>query len=102
MRSAVFLPAARDEFLAQLEYDEAALPGLGVRFATAVEDATSRALTYPMAGHPLASGTRRVLTRGFPFSVVYRPIDEGVVVVAVPHHSRAPNDWKPRHGQARR
>lgn len=92
------MPAARDEFLAQVEYYEDELPGLGVRFVSAVEAATSRALAYPMAGHPLVAGTRRVLTHDFPFSVVYRPIDEGILVVAIPHHSREPYYWRPRQG----
>ena len=96
MRSVAFLPAARDEFLAQVEYYEDELPGTSARFSAAVEAATSRALDYPMAGHPFVAGTRRILTRDFPFSVVYLPVDEGILVVAIPHHSREPNYWKPR------
>jgi hypothetical protein len=39
---------ARHELLAEVAYDEAKEPGLGGRFLVAVEEATARALTYPL------------------------------------------------------
>jgi len=58
--------------------------------------AVVRALAFPMAGSPSASNTRRVIVKGFPFSVVYRPEAEGVIVFALAHHSRQPNYWRSR------
>jgi len=44
--------AARREFLAEVVYYNEEEPGLGARFTTAVEEATSRALAFPLAGSP--------------------------------------------------
>ena len=41
--------------------------------------------------------TRRVvLDHRYPFTVFYRPTDDGVMVVAVAHQRRRPNYWKSR------
>ena len=90
MKRARFIAAARLEFLTEVIYYNEAEPGLGERFTAAVEEAMVRALAFPMAGSPAASNTRRVIVKGFPFSVVYRPEPEGVIVFALAHHSRQP------------
>lgn len=96
MKRARFIAAARLEFLTEVIYYNEAEPGLGERFTAAVEEAMVRALAFPMAGSPGASNTRRVIVKGFPFSVVYRPEPEGVIVFALAHHSRQPNYWRSR------
>jgi len=70
--------------------------GYGARFAAAVEEAVARVLVFPESGSPLMAGTRRVFTKGFPFSVVYRSEPEAVVIVAVAHQSRRPGYWRGR------
>jgi plasmid stabilization system protein ParE len=69
---------------------------MGARFAAAVEDAAARALAFPLSGSPYRSGTRRVLVKDFPFSLVYRRELEGIVVFAVAHHARRPYYWQSR------
>lgn len=93
MKRARFVAEARQEFLAEVAYYNEALSGLGERFATAVEAATVRALAFPLAGAPSASNTRRVIVKGFPFSLFYRPEHDGIVIFAVSHHSRRPAYW---------
>ena len=96
MSRARFVAAARDEFLAQVDHYEDEEPGLGARFTAAVEAATARALAFPLAGSPASKSTRRVLLHRFPFSVVYRPDPDGIVIFAVAHHARRPGYWRPR------
>ncbi|MBI3526003.1 MAG: type II toxin-antitoxin system RelE/ParE family toxin [Betaproteobacteria bacterium] len=99
MRQARFIAEARQEFLAEVAYYNQVQPGLGSRFTAAVEEATARALTFPLAGSPSASNTRRVFLKGFPFSLFYRPKNDGIVVFAVSHHARRPGYWVGRtHG----
>ncbi|MGH8610034.1 MAG: type II toxin-antitoxin system RelE/ParE family toxin [Gammaproteobacteria bacterium] len=93
MKRARFVAAARREFLAEVIYYNNKQPGLGSRFAEAVEEATARALAFPLAGSPASKNTRRVFLKDFPFSVVYRPAKDGVVVFALAHHSRRPGYW---------
>lgn len=96
MKGARFLPAARLEYLAEIAYYSEAEAGLGVRFADAVEQAAARALAFPLSGSSSGTGTRRVLLKDFPFSLVYRVEEEGITVVAVAHHARKPGYWRQR------
>lgn len=96
MKRARFVAAARREFLAEVLYHNAQEPGLGGRFAAAVEDATARALAFPLAGSPATRETRRVFLRDFPFAVVYRPDADGITIFALAHHSRRPGYWQSR------
>lgn len=50
MIRARFADPARRELLAEVAYYETKEPGLGGRFLAAVEEATARALTYPLTG----------------------------------------------------
>ena len=50
MNRARFVAAARREFLAEVIYYNNKEPGLGTRFTAAVEEATARALAFPLAG----------------------------------------------------
>ena len=96
MSRARFIAAARLEFLAEVIYCNEAQPGLGQRFTASVEEAAARALAFPLAGSPSRADTRRVILKGFPFSLVYRPEPGGIVVFAVAHHARRPYYWRSR------
>jgi toxin ParE1/3/4 len=91
-----FLPASRQEFLAEVRYYNAEQPGLGLRFSEAVEDCIARSLAFPGTGSPGPAGTRRMFLKGFPFAVVYRREPEEIVVFALAHHRRAPGYWQAR------
>jgi toxin ParE1/3/4 len=99
VKRARFVSVAAHEFLAELKYYEEARPGHGARFIAAVRQATARALAFPLSGSPAAAGTRRVLVRDFPFSIVYRVDAEGIVVFAVAHTARRPGYWRSRSSE---
>jgi plasmid stabilization system protein ParE len=96
VKRARFVAAARREFLVEVVYYNEEAPGLGARFAAAVEDATARALAFPLAGAPASENTRRVFLKAFPFAVVYRPDADGITIFALSHYSRRPGYWKSR------
>jgi len=91
-----FVAPARAEFLAEVAYYNQVAPGQGARFSAAVEEAAARALSFPLSGSPSEPNVRRVIVKDFPFSVVYRPETDGIVVFAVAHHSRRPGYWRSR------
>ena len=91
-----FIGAARLEFLAEVVYYAEVEAGLGARLSAAVEEAAARALAFPESGSPFRSNTRRVLVNGFPFSLIYRPEADGIVIFAVAHHARHPYYWRSR------
>lgn len=94
--SARFIAPARREFLTEVVYYNDKEPGLGARFAAAVEEAAARAVAFPTAGSQTVGDTRRVFVRDFPFSLVYRADKNGIVIFALAHHSRRPEYWRPR------
>lgn len=96
MRKVKFIAPARREFLKEVGCYNEKMPGLGAEFAQEVEAATARALAYPDAGSPASKSTRRVLVNRFPFSIVYRSSQDGIVVFAVANHSRLPEYWVSR------
>jgi toxin ParE1/3/4 len=96
VKRARFIAPARREFLAEVAYYNGREPGLGARFAAAVEDATARAVAFPLTGSPASKNTRRVFVKDFPFALVYRPDEHGIVILALAHHSRRPEYWQPR------
>ena len=96
MKRARFVAPARRELLAEVVYYSNKDLGLGSRFLTAVQDATARALAYPLTGTPASENTRRLFLKDFPFALVYRPDEYGIVVFALAHHARRPGYWRDR------
>jgi toxin ParE1/3/4 len=91
-----FLPAAELELLKEVAYYSKARKGVGVRFQAAVAVAVTKAAANPSAGRPSAASTRSRIVKGFPFDVVYRHSEAGVLVVAVAPHRRQPGYWSGR------
>jgi plasmid stabilization system protein ParE len=96
VRPVPFLPAAEEEFLHAVAWYEAKRPGLGAEFLAEVERAARRIVSFPQHGSPYLAGTRRIVLRRFPYSVVYSPDPEDLLVVAVAHQRRKPGYWKGR------
>ena len=96
MRPVRFLEQARDEFLEQVAYYETQQKGLGDRFRECVEVAVVSAAANPRRGSRWRLHTRRVIPKGFPFSVVYRIEPDELVIFAVAHFRRRPTYWKGR------
>ncbi len=95
----LFLEFARGAF-AKLECVtgdyEAKVLGLGVRFRLEVERGCERIVHYPFLWNERKGGWRSVNLRGFPYYLAYVIIDELILVPAVAHAARHPNDWKER------
>lgn len=91
-----FLPAAEEEFLEAVARYEAERPGLGAEFVAEVERAVRRIISFPQYGSPYLVETRRIVLRRFPYSVVYWPDPEDLLVVAVAHQRRKPGYWRSR------
>ncbi len=96
MSQARFLEEAEAEFLKEVNFYASMQASGAERFRAAIEEATARALAFPMAGLSYLARTRRVFVKGYPFFVVYRPHATGIVVFAVVHESRRPGYWMDR------
>ena len=91
-----FLPQARAELFDGISYYAAIRPELGLRFEQAISEAIGIAVAYPERGAPRSKSTRRVLVKRFPFGVIYRASETGVLIVAVAHQRKKPEYWAGR------
>jgi toxin ParE1/3/4 len=96
VRAVRFLRDAEAELVESARWYEENSPGLGARFLDEVERTLAILGEHPEIGRSLGADYRRVLTPRFPYALVYRFVEEEVVVVAVAHTSRRPGYWKDR------
>lgn len=55
-----------------------------------------RILDHPSGYQDLRSGVRRALTRRFPYSIYFSVEADVIVVLAVLHSARDPEEWQRR------
>ena len=55
---------------------ESRLDGLGLRFLSAVENGIERIAAFPESGSRVTEGLRKVIVVGFPYSIIYRNLEE--------------------------
>ncbi len=91
----VFRPEARQELLEAQAWYEARSPGLGFEFARAIDAALARALRMPLAFPCIEGEFRHVITRKFPYSLIYQVSGSELVVLSCFHHRRQPGSWLP-------
>jgi hypothetical protein len=72
VKEAIFHPEARAEMRESIEFYEARLEGLGLRFLSAVEQTAERISTHPEVGAPPAGEFRKRIVPGFPYNIIYR------------------------------
>jgi plasmid stabilization system protein ParE len=89
----VFRPEAKAEAIEARDWYESRAPGLGIEFVEALEVALTAAMRNPEAFAAIESDLRRVILPKFPYSLVFRPEADRIVVFAVFHHRRAPLPW---------
>lgn len=91
-----FRPEAQTETAEAASWYEARRPGFGDRFLQAVGDCLDSIRRHPQMYTELEPGIRRAVLTGFPYSVIYATEPEGLLVIAVFHASRDPQDWRDR------
>lgn len=89
----VVRPEAAAELLEAQAWYEQRSPGLGFEFARAADAAVARAVRMPLAFPRIEADFRHVITRKFPYSVIYHPSDSELVLVSFFHHRRRPGTW---------
>ena len=89
----VLRPEAEQELLdAQAWYESRAL-GLGFEFGRAADVAVASALRNPLGHLCIEAEFRRVLFRKFPYSLIYLPSPNELLVVSFFHQCREPGAW---------
>ena len=92
----IFRPEAETEMLEAKAWYEERSPGLGLEFARAVEAALMTGARHPESARKAGAGCRRVLLRRFPYTIIFLPLPDSIVVVACFHQHRDPNVLRER------
>lgn len=91
-----FLPPAEAELFEAISTYAAVRPELGNRFEQAAAETVRKAVAHPERGALRSRSTRRWLVKGFPFGIIYRASGPEVLIVAVAHERKKPDDWAAR------
>jgi len=91
-----FLSAAEEEMIAAALFYEEAAAGLGRDFLDDVQQAIDKLRLYPELGVKVAVGLRRALLHRFPFTIIYAPQADAILVIAIGHARRRPGYWQSR------
>lgn len=89
--------AERDLGDAARFYRDEAGRAVAARFIEEFERIATLLSENPGLGTPTGGERRSFPFHGFPYSVIYRPVDSGIRVLVVRHQNR-----DPEHGEARR
>lgn len=89
--------AAEAEFYSIVDYYQQFDPALSSDFIQEFDRAVQRLQDFPNAGSPYLHGTKRIILRRFPYSIVYKIyLNEVIVAHAVMHMRRKPDYWRER------
>jgi plasmid stabilization system protein ParE len=90
------LDAQRELFSAAQWYlDEGGLL-VAANFVAAIHRAVRLLAKMPRLGKPIYPPVRAWSLKRFPYTVLYRPESDGILVIAVAHQSREPGYWRQR------
>ena len=92
----IFHDRAEEELNEAAGYYARARPGLGDAFLAEVQRAVEALLAAPLAGAVMEGDVRRWLVRRFPYSVLYRIMDDQARILAVAHQKRRSFYWRRR------
>ncbi|MFP3940978.1 MAG: type II toxin-antitoxin system RelE/ParE family toxin [Acidobacteriota bacterium] len=89
-------PEALEELRRAAAYYRDKAVGVARQFVGEVFRAEGFVAQFPLGGEEIRPGVRKRPLRTFPYSLLYSPGDDGVLVVAVMHQSRRPEYWTHR------
>jgi len=81
---------------AAFEWYEAEETRLGVLFLEELRSTYQRILDNPLAFQEIRSGIRRALTRKFPYAIYFVIESQTILIIAVFHTARDPEEWQKR------
>jgi plasmid stabilization system protein ParE len=90
LKPPVFRPLAAADVEEAYRWYQEQRSGLGDEFLEAVQLALQNAVSTPLAYPQVHRDKRRVLLRRFPYSLIYRLIEDQVVVLGCLHGRRHP------------
>lgn len=96
MLSVEFLNLAQNELDDTFEYYEFQQESLGYRFVEEVMNSLELIVAYPEAWTQSSVHTRRCLIKTFPYGIIYKQLDDVILVVAIANLHKEPDYWVSR------
>ena len=94
MKKIIFHPLAKQELTDAIGYYQTQGKPIALEFLNAVEFSTNLLTRYPELGLKFRGSVRRLVISKFPYSLLYRLLDdEQVYVLAIAHHKQKPSYW---------
>ena len=91
-----YLAIAREEIREAADYYAAISPDLGKAFGLELRQLMRLVAAMPRAWPESGQGTRKCLLTRFPYLVIYAPLPDDLLVLAVGHQHRQPGHWRER------
>ena len=91
-----FHPEAAKEYASAYSWYAERSERIAIEFEREIERGLRLITKYPDSWPKYDDDHRRFLIRRFPFSIIYRKIHDGLMVVAIAHGSRRPDYWRDR------
>lgn len=86
---------AKNDFWGTFEYYSNIDSDLATEFSIDFDKTVKRILQFPNSGFPVGGGLKRVLLTTFPHYIIYKQINnELIICFAVGHTRRKPNYWQ--------
>ncbi len=92
----IILAVAEQELAEATVYYNSECPGLGYEFALEAKESLMRISSFPDAWPSFSRTTRRCLVNRFPYGILYRNKEDGIIVYAIMHLKRNPENWSKR------
>lgn len=100
MISVKYHEAAEEELLREIGYLELRATGLGRRFLAEIQRVERAISQFPESAQEIRPGLRKCNLQKFRYWLIYSIDNEGILILAVAHHSRRPNYWVGRTTEA--
>jgi plasmid stabilization system protein ParE len=97
MKVVIHLGAALELDEATSYYSAHAGASIADAFLTEFDRAITLIVEFPKIAASWRGMNRRLPLRRFPYSIVYRPSNDRIEIVAVAHQSRKPGYWRNRN-----
>ncbi len=96
MRTVLFHPDAEAEMIHAAGYYEQQQKDLGKRFLVSVQETIERIQINPLLFPVVHLDVHRCLIKIFPFGILFKILQDQIIIIAVMHIHRNPDYWKNR------
>ena len=93
----LFHPATAIEIKSSFDWYQEQVKGLGNDFIQELEEAFHSIQSIPFTWPKMGKSHRRFVLSRFPYSIIYKVLDETIFVVAIMHNHRNPGYWNDRN-----